>query len=145
MNKLLSVVSIFLLFFVGITASISGYMLIYDSSGRPLRMSTAILEGSPFNSFFVPGLILFLFLGISSILVAISVMNDHTYSTRLIFYQGLIMLGWIIGQLILIGRFHYLQTLYLFIGIALTYIGYQGRPKKVDKEEENLTTKAERR
>ncbi|HEY3251094.1 MAG TPA: hypothetical protein VGK25_08240 [Ignavibacteria bacterium] len=133
MNKLLSVASIFLLFFVGITASISGYMLIYDPSGRPLSMSTAILEHSPFSTFFVPGLILFLFIGISCIITALSVMNDRTYSTRLIFYQGLVMIGWIIGQLIMIRQFHYLQILYLLIGLALVYIGYQGLPKKVDK------------
>jgi len=133
MNKLLSVVSIFLLFFTGFTASISGYMLIYDSSGAPLRMSVALLENSPFNSFFIPGLILFLFIGISSIITALSVMNDQTYSTRLIFFQGLVMIGWIIGQLILIRQFHFLQIIYVLIGVALVYIGWQGLPKSVGK------------
>ena len=130
MVKLLSVVSIFLLFFTGITASIGGFMLIYDPSGKPLRMNISILENSPFDSFFVPGFILFLFIGISSILIAFFVINDHTYSTRIILFQGIVMLGWIVGQLVLIRQFHYLQLIYLMIALALVYIGYYGISNK---------------
>jgi uncharacterized membrane protein YuzA (DUF378 family) len=43
------------------------------------------------------------------------------------------MLGWIIGQVILIRQFHFLQIIYVLIGMALVYIGWQGLPKKVDK------------
>lgn len=126
MVKILSVASIFLLFFTGITACISGFMLIYDSSGKPLRLSVSILAGSPFETFFIPGIILFLFIGISSILIAFSVINDQSYSTRLLFFQGIVMLIWIIVQVIMIKHFFYLQLLYLFIGAALTYNGYYG-------------------
>src|SRR3972149_2505727 len=130
MVKLLSVVSIFLLFFTGITASISGFMLMYAPSGKPLRMNVSLLAGSPFDSFFIPGIILFLFLGFSSIIVAFFVINDHSYSTRLIFNQGLVVIGWIIVQIIMIKYFHFLQLIYLMIGIALIYTGYLGLPKK---------------
>ena len=126
MIKLLSIVSIFLLFFTGITASISGFMLIYDSSGRPLRMNAAILSGSPFDSFFLPGIILFLFLGISSILIAFFVINDHTYSTKMILYQGIVVIAWIVVQVIMINQFYYLQLIYVLIGLALSFIGYYG-------------------
>jgi hypothetical protein len=130
MLKILSIVSIFLLFFTGITASISGFMLIYDPSGKPLRMNVSILAGSPFDSFFIPGIILFLFLGISSILIAFFVINDHTYSTRMIFYQGFVVIGWIVVQVIMINQFFYLQLIYVLIGAALVYIGYYGIANK---------------
>jgi len=126
MLKLLSVVSIFLLFFTGITASFSGFMLMYDPTGHPLSMSTSILQNSPFETFFLPGIILFLLIGISSILIAFFVLNDHSYSTKLIFFQGVIMLGWIAVQLILISQFFYLQIIYLLISLALVFIGYYG-------------------
>jgi hypothetical protein len=136
MIKVLSVISVFLLFFTGITASIGGFMLIYDPTGRPLKMSISILAGSPFSSFFIPGIILFLFIGVSSILIAFYVLNDYTYSTRLILYQGIVLLGWIAGQLILINEFHFLQLLYTLISVALIYAGYYGVSvkKKGDKE-----------
>jgi hypothetical protein len=102
----------------------------YDPSGKPLRMNVSLLSGSPFESFFVPGVILFLFLGISSIIIAFYVINDHTFSTRLIFIQGLIILGWIVVQIVMIKHFHYFQFLYLVIGVALVYTGYLGLPKK---------------
>ena len=130
MIKILSVASVFLLLFTGISACISGFMLMYDPSGKPLRMNVSILAGSPFDSFFIPGIILLLFLGISGILIAFFVIIDHTYSTRLIFFQGLVMLFWIIVQVIMINQFFYLQLLYLLIGIALTYIGYYGISNK---------------
>jgi hypothetical protein len=136
MVKLLSVVSIFMLFFTGITASISGFMLMYDPSGKPLRMSVSLLAGSPFSSFFVPGIILFLVIGFSSIIIAFFVMNDHGYSTRLILFQGVVVIGWIVVQLILIRYFHYLQLLYLMIGIGLVFTGYTGLPKKAAQKTE---------
>ena len=130
MVKLLSIISIFLLFFTGITASIGGFMLMYDPTGKPLRMNVSLLAGSPFDSFFIPGIILFLFLGFASIIVAFFVINDHSYSTRLIFNQGLVVIGWIIVQIIMVKYFHFLQLIYLMIGIALIYTGYLGLPKK---------------
>jgi len=130
MVKILSVISIFMLFFTGITAGISGFMLMYDPSGKPLRMNVSVLDGSPFDSFFIPGIILFLFIGISSILIAFSVINDHSYSTKLIFFQGLAMLCWIVVQIIMIKQFFYLQLIYFLIGFALSYIGYYGISNK---------------
>jgi hypothetical protein len=89
-------------------------------------MNVSVLAGSPFDSFFLPGIVLFLFIGISSILVAFFVMNDHTYSTKLILYQGAVMLLWIVVQLIMIKQFFYLQLIYVLIGFALSFIGYYG-------------------
>ena len=109
-------------------------MLIYDSTGKPLRMNVSLLAGSPFDSFFIPGVILFLFLGISSIIIAFYIINDHTYSTRLIFIQGIVILGWIVVQVLMIKYFHYLQLLYLMIGLALVFTGYTGLPKKGEQK-----------
>ena len=130
MLKLMSVVSIFLLFFTGITALIGGGMLVYDPSGRPLGMDTAILAGSMFDTFLIPGLILFLFIGVSCIVIAFLEIYDSSYSTRLVLYQGIIMIGLIVVQLLIIKQFHLLQLLYLFIGAAFVYIGYLSIGKK---------------
>lgn len=130
MLKILSVASIFLLFFTGITALISGGALMFDPSGKPLRMNTAILADSPFDTFLIPGLILFLFIGVSCIVVAFFLIKDKSYSVRLVFGQGVVMILWIIVQLIIINQFHLLQLLYLFIGIAFVYTGYLGFGKK---------------
>ena len=130
MVKLMSVVSIFLLFFTGITALIGGSMLIYDPSGSPLRMTTAILAGAPFDTFLLPGLILFLFIGVSCIVIAFLEIYDRTYSTKLMLYQGIVMIGWIVVQLLIIKQFHLLQLVYLLIGVALVYTGYLGMGKK---------------
>ena len=130
MIKILSVVSIFLLFFTGITALIGGGTLIFDPSGRPLKMNTAILAGSPFDTFLIPGLVLVLFIGVSCIVIAFLMIYDKSYSTRLIFNQGIVMIGWIVVQLLIIKQFHLLQLLYLFIGVAFVYVGYLGVDKK---------------
>lgn len=130
MIKLMSIVSIFLLFFTGITAMIGGGMLIADPSGRPLRMDSAMLAGSPFDTFLLPGLILFLFIGASSIVVAFLVIGDKSYSTRLVLNQGIILIAWIVVQILMIHQFHILQMLYFAIGVAFVYTGYLGIDKK---------------
>jgi hypothetical protein len=130
MLKLMSVVSIFLLFFTGITALLGGGALIFDPSGGPLKMDTAMLSGSPFDNFLIPGLILFLFVGVSGIIIAFLMIGDKSYSTRLVLNQGIVLIVWITAQVLMIQQFHILQMLYFAIGVAFIYTGYLGVDKK---------------
>ncbi len=63
---------IFLLIFLGIGALYGGGSLIIDPSGELLGMPLTMLESSPFNNFLLPGVILFLLLGVAPLLVGIA-------------------------------------------------------------------------
>ena len=54
----------------GLSGGIGGAALVADPSGGLLRMPLTLLEGSPFTSFLVPGLVLLTLLGVLPLGVA---------------------------------------------------------------------------
>lgn len=55
--------------FLGVGAVGGGLMLLIDPSGEMMGMPTSVLERSPFDSFIVPGILLFLVFGVLPLLV----------------------------------------------------------------------------
>jgi len=68
-------VLIILLGFLGLGAIYGGGTLIISPSGELLGMPLSLLEHSPFNSFLVPGIILFSVLGIAPCLLIIALLK----------------------------------------------------------------------
>jgi len=57
-------VLLFLLLFLSLGALFGGGVLIIDPSGDLFQMPVIILQNSPFNNFLIPGLFLFIVLGV---------------------------------------------------------------------------------
>jgi hypothetical protein len=55
--------------FLGVGAIGGGLMLLIDPSGEMMGMPTSVLERSPFDSFIVPGILLFLVFGVLPLVV----------------------------------------------------------------------------
>ncbi|WP_434749926.1 hypothetical protein [Paenibacillus amylolyticus] len=60
---------------LGIGAVAGGLLLMIDPSGRLLNMPVTLLEKSPFSDFFIPGMILFMVLGICPIVICIALVR----------------------------------------------------------------------
>lgn len=83
----------------------------------PVPMS--LLRHTPFDSYVIPGLFLGIIIGGSSLVGAIALMA-HVRRARVISASaGLIMVGWIMGETILIQAFSWLQGVYLLTGLLL--------------------------
>lgn len=122
-----------LLAFQGVSALFGGFMLIADPTGAWLQMPLAQLEGTPFQDYLIPGLILFLVLGVYPLVVAQAFWNKRPWplATRLAGLTGMhwawlasVSVGvalviWIVVQGLLIGFGHPLQVIYLLLGLAL--------------------------
>jgi hypothetical protein len=116
--------SIFLLFLTGINAIIAGLLFIIDPSGQKMGMSTSYLSHSPFSTFIIPGIILFVVNGLLNIVVAIYCLNKYKYYPILIIIQGLMLSGWIIIQVLLVKDFNTLHLIMLSIGAILLANGF---------------------
>src|SRR4051812_44019667 len=68
-NKLLIILLIILIGFIGISACFSGPLLIIDPSGRRLQFPEGTLDNTPFANFLIPGIILTLVIGLYPLLV----------------------------------------------------------------------------
>lgn len=86
----------------------------------PKELPKEWLEGSPFSSFFIPSLILFVVVGGSHLIAAFCVLRHRkgAYVTALL--AGLVLLLWILVQVAIIGFVSFLQP--LMAGLAVVVL-----------------------
>lgn len=118
--------------FVAVTAIAGGVALITDPSGGRLGMPLSLLEHSPFESFFVPGVLLAVVVGGSSLLAAVAHLVRARIAGQASFLAGLVLIGWIVSQVALLRGFHWLHGAYLAVGVLqlVLVIRALGRAKR---------------
>jgi len=117
------ITALVLLFFLGISALPAGIMMIVDPSGISIKLPLELLEHTPFNDFLIPGIILGLFNGVLSLLVAILVLRKHRLQSWLVLFQGTVLTIWLTVE-VLMGIFYSLLTLpYYLVAFVLLVCG----------------------
>ena len=106
MQKILRYISALLLLFVGLIALGGGWMLMLDPSGESIQIPIELLDGTPFQNYFIPGVILFNFIGIVNVLIALIVLLNKKGHPRLLLLAGIILLGWLGIELLLNPSFY---------------------------------------
>lgn len=125
MHRIFRLIAIILLLFNASSALFGGWTLMSDPSGDSLDMPLRFLEHSPFDDFLVPGIILFVAIGLLSFLFAVMVLLKFMNYSWLVILQGFILLGWLIIQIIMIRDFYGpLHILYISAGILLISTGW---------------------
>lgn len=130
-------ISVYLLWLIMLFQSLSGlfggFNLITDPSGGSLQMPLTFLEGTPFDSFLIPGIILFLLLGLLPGITfiglltrkswrwaeSLNIYRNRHWSWTFSVYAGIMLILWIDFQVMLIGYGHFIQTLYALVGAAI--------------------------
>lgn len=124
MKKIVRIIAVLMLLFNGIGALYGGMSLITDPTGDRLKLSGSFLEHTPFDSYLIPGIILFCVNGIFSFVALASVLFKLKKEAIFVLAQGILLSGWIIVQIILIQYFYApLQGTLLAVGIILTLCG----------------------
>ena len=103
---------------VGVSALGGGIYGMAGAKGTPLDL----LEGSVFQNYFIPSLILFLVVGGSSLIAAFKAFKKHSNIRRIGFVNGLIILAWIVAQLKIIGYVSWLQPIIAIAGISIIFL-----------------------
>lgn len=126
----------FVLIFTGIGGIYGGYSLIHATDGHLLKMSTSILENSPFRTFLIPGIILLIFNGILPLLIVwglfakppwqwpefFSVYHKQHWCWTFSLYYGFILIIWINVQIIMLGYSSLLQPFFALTGVLIAVI-----------------------
>ena len=123
LNKALRIVAIGLLLFNGVNALVAGWVFMTDPSGGSLGASTNLLEHSPFQNFLIPGIILFVANGLFSLITAFAALLRWKYYASFICFQGGILTGWIVVQMIMLQEVNFLHLLFGGIGVFLSAFG----------------------
>lgn len=102
-----------LLSFNAITAIGGGLALIMGLNTPPQSW----LDNTPFNSYLLPGLVLLFIVGGSALYGLLHGLITHSGSDDIrAFLSGIILLGWIIGEIAILRQFSWLQIVYLLTG-----------------------------
>ncbi|MGO5012143.1 hypothetical protein ACTQ5K_09790 [Niallia sp. Sow4_A1] len=119
-----------LLVFIGIGAVAAGIGLVSEPNGSAIGMSVKLLEDSPFQSFWFPGIILFLINGLGSFFGAFLSFKRHELSGIVTIVLGIAMIIWISAQVYWMGLISWMQPVYLIFGIIEIIFGWAVRKEK---------------
>jgi hypothetical protein len=103
-----------LLLLNGLGAFIGGIGVTKDA----LPFPDVWLQGTPFHSYFVPGLILCLIVGGSQLAAALALLWRHSLARTVSLLAGFVLTGWMIGELMLIGFRAPIQMWFLALGLS---------------------------
>jgi hypothetical protein len=117
-----------LIFFIAITSTPSGILMITDPGGGILRLPLSLLKATPFKNFMVPGILLTFVGGVNLVALYYNI-RQHPKRYSWAITGGALITGWILAQLILIQAFYTLHIFYLVIGIFIILISYQLKGK----------------
>ena len=110
-----------LLMVLAINAFGGGYYGISGAEHVPVEW----LRGSPFNSYLIPGLLLFIVIGGWALLAAIFVWRRDTRARKLAFGCGIILMAWLVIQVSIIGYVSWMQPATALAGILILFLSRQ--------------------
>ena len=115
--------SISLLLLTAINAAVAGVLFIIDPSGHKMGMSVAYIKDSPFNSYLIPGIVLLIVNGLLNFIAAYFVIKKKPCASLLVIIQGILLIGWIVIQVIMVKDISLLHIIMFTIGAILTMSG----------------------
>lgn len=124
MIRFYKITTIILLIINLVGAFYGGLNLILKPDGSSIGLSLDLLKHSPFENFFIPGILLLEANGLFCLIVLVFVLINHRNYTLFVVAQGIILTGWIIIQIILIKTIFFLHYILGGIGIILIIIGW---------------------
>ncbi|MFC2117700.1 hypothetical protein ACFLSY_03555 [Bacteroidota bacterium] len=123
--------------FLALGAIGGGAVLIISPTGEMIGMPLSEFKNLPFNSFLIPGIILFSVLGLVPLLLIIALLKkpesklaeqfnifkDMHWSWTYSIYIAFSLIAWVHIELIFLGSsVHWLQTFYMFYAILIIII-----------------------
>jgi hypothetical protein len=92
------------------------------------RFPTDWLAGTLFDSYLVPSLLLVVAVGGSAAIAAFAVLLRSRYAGRWSIAAGLVMVGWIVGEIVILTGDHELVSVaelaYLVVGLMMIGLGW---------------------
>ena len=138
-----------LLLFLGLGAIGGGAFLIISPSGKLIGgLPLSVLEHSPFTDFLIPGIILFLILGIAPCLISLALIRkpelkiaehfnffkDMYWAWSYSIYIAFALIIWIQVETIILNSVTWLQTFYMLYAIPIILVALLPQVRTIYKK-----------
>jgi hypothetical protein len=102
-----------------------GLVLMIAPRGEIMPLPLSALAGSPFDTYFVPGLVLFGVLGLGPLVAAALALRGHRLAPLAAIGTGATLLAWLAVEIAIVGYSNNppLQPFYLLLGIIISMVG----------------------
>lgn len=112
--------------FQGLSGLAGGFGLMVDPTGAHMEMPLEWLEGSPFSSYLVPGIILFSVLGIVPLIVAFGISAGRPWAWVGSLFVGVAVLIWLGVEIATVGYQAWppLQVIYGLVGTTILILAF---------------------
>jgi hypothetical protein len=90
------------------------------------------LEGSPFDNYFIPSLVLFVVVGVSLLAAAIAVFAGLRLARRAALAAGFVVLGWITVETLVIGYVSWMQPATTMGALLILLLAWLQPERRVD-------------
>lgn len=121
--KLARWLAILALALLGISSVVGAVPMILNSDGTPWQMSQSLLDDSPFDSFMIPGIILFIANGILSLASLVGVLRKDPGYGSWVVLQGAVLAAWLAMEVAMIRQVWALHFLYAGLAVILIVSG----------------------
>ena len=98
-------------------AAVGGGLDLVLTNGQVIRMPAGLLEGSPFGSYFIPGLVL-LAVGMANLASAAAVLLRNRWGAPASVVVGITWMGWFVVQVV-VGFLNWQQPAYFVVGVLI--------------------------
>ena len=141
-----------LLAFLGLGAIFGGAVFIISPSGKLIGMPLAILDPSPFYNFLIPGIILFVVLGVIPLLLILALLKktasrlaerfnycaDMHWAWTYSVYIAFILIFWIQIEMVLLNAVSWLHTFYMLLAVVIIFVALLPQVRNLYRKEYNL-------
>ena len=120
-----------LIYFVTITVNLLGLLLIIFSDGGMLNLSLGILTTTFFKDFQLPGIMLILTVGATSLISLYGLIQKTSKRYNYTLFAGWVLFIWCCMQIYYVNYFVLVVMLYMFLAISIILISYQLKGKNL--------------
>jgi len=127
-----------LLLFSGVTALITGTLLVAFPQGGSV-MPLSLLEDTRFTSFRLPGLLLIGVIATLHLSAALAMVRRAAYADWLTACAGVAMCAWVLGQIAVMNRLHWIHPIFLIVGLLTAELAMAWLAREQREEREHAT------
>jgi hypothetical protein len=138
---------VFLIALESVAAFYGGLSMITDPSGNSLQLEIQLLQGSIFNSYIIPGIVLFLFLGLLPFILIypllfkpkwglmnlFNIYSGYYWAWTYTLYTAIMLIIWINVQFLTIGSVSKLQGYVGLYGVLMLIVTLMPRVRRYYK------------